>query len=82
MQNLRLDLIFSRSRSVIVHRKFWFKLLTPLNVDSKHLTFFALEIYSVLKDEGGMRTLKVLHMVLQNWNGRKMYQITVLMNWS
>ena len=80
MQNLRLDLIFSQA--VIVHRKFWLKLLIPLNVDSKHLTFFALEIDSVLKDEGGVRTLEVLHMVLQNWNGRKMDQIIARMNWA
>ena len=67
MQNLRLSLIFSKA--VIVYRKFRLKLLTLLNVGSKHLAFSALEIDSVLEDEGGVRTLKVLHMVLQNWNG-------------
>ena len=65
-----------------MYRKFWLKILTPLNVDSKHLALFALEIDSVLEDEGGVRTLEVLHIFLHNWNGRKMDQIIVFMNWS
>ena len=80
MQNLRLSLIFTHA--VTVHRKFRLKLLTPLNVDSQHLALSALEVDSVLEDEGGVRTLEVLHMVLPYWNGRKMDQIIVRMNWS
>ena len=80
MQNLRLSLIFTHA--VTVHRKFRLKLLTPLNIDSKHLALSTLEIDSVMEDEGGVRTLEVLHMVLHHWNGRKMDHIIALMNWS